>query len=418
MKRMLAALMLVTAATAGLAEGTSEAPDKPVTITFYHYATQTHVLYLNPMKEAFQKAFPNITIKSVEVTTGGYEALSQKILLALAAADAPDVGQMGYNLLATMVESGAAVPLDSFMASDPQFKKDNLFPAMMKLGVAEGKQYLLPIGTSTPAMLSNLDLFASIGLGPKTLPKSWEDARQASLKLKANGKLGVLWGWSVTGNWIFQAMLENAGGRMANEAGTKAEFNDQAGLKVLNYWVGLVKEGLMPVTDQTIATFIAGNLGMLVDSSFQRVNTPKQAKFPVRLSGMPTPDGRPPLVPAGGGGAMMFSTDKARQAAAWKFMRWITEPDASRIVAQYSGYTPANQAVVKALQTEFASDANFIDMLDQAARVTPWYSWKGPNGNEISKVLRDMQESVLLGKQAPKEALDAAAAKVNALLVR
>ena len=71
-------------------------------------------------------------------------------------------------------------------------------------------------------------------------------------------------------------------------------FNDEAGLKVLDYWVGLVKEGLMPVTDQTIATFIAGNLGMLVDSSFQRVNTPKQAKFPVRLSGIPTPDGKPP----------------------------------------------------------------------------------------------------------------------------
>ena len=97
-------------------------------------------------------------------------------------------------------------------------------------------------------------------------------------------------------------------------------------------------------------------------------------------------------------------------------MRWITEPQASRIVAEYSGYTPANQAVVKELQTEFAADANFIDMLDQASRVTPWYSWNGPNGNEISKVLRDMQEAVLLGKQAPKEALDAAAAKVNGLL--
>jgi multiple sugar transport system substrate-binding protein len=409
-------VFLALAAAACFAEGTDEASTKPVTITFYHYATQTHVLYLNPMKEAFQKAYPNITIKSVEVTTGGYEALSQKILLALAAADAPDVGQMGYNLLSTMVESGAAVPLDPFMTSDGQFKKDNLFPAMMNLGVMDGKQYLLPIGTSTPAMLSNLDLFASIGAGPNALPKSWEEARQASLKLKANGKLGVLWGWSVTGNWIFQALLENAGGRMANADGTRAAFNDAAGLKVLDYWVGLVREGLMPVTDQTIATFIAGNLGMLVDSSFQRVNTPKQAKFPVRLSGIPTPDGKPPLVAAGGGGAMMFSTDKTRQQAAWKFMRWITEPEASRIVAQYSGYTPANQEVVKQLQTEYASDANFMDMLDQAARVTPWYSWRGPNGNEISKVLRDMQESVLLLKVPPRAALDEAAARVNELL--
>jgi hypothetical protein len=57
-----------------------------------------------------------------------------------------------------------------------------------------------------------------------------------------------------------------------------------------------------------------------------------------------------------------------------------------------------------------------MDMLDQAARVTPWYSWRGPNGNEISKVLRDMQESVLLLKVPPRAALDEAATRVNELL--
>lgn len=113
---------------------------------------------------------------------------------------------------------------------------------------------------------------------------------------------------------------------------------------------------------------------------------------------------------------MLFSKDAARKAAAWKFMRWMTEEEASRIVAETSGYTPANQAVVRALTTQYASDENFRVTLEQAARVTPWYSWRGPNGNEISKVLRDMQEAVLLGKKAPKAALDETAARVNELL--
>jgi multiple sugar transport system substrate-binding protein len=417
MKRTLSMLLilLMTAAFCA-ASPQAEVENKPVTITFYHYATQTHVLYLKPLKEAFQKAYPNISMTSVEVTAGGYEALSQKILLGLAAGDPPDVGQVGYNLLSTMVESGAAVALDAMMAADSAFKKDNLFPAMMSLGQLEGKQYLIPIGTSTPAMLNNLELFASVGLNPNALPKSWDETRQAAQTLKNAGKLGVLWGWSITGNWIFQALLENCGGHMANAAGTQAAFNDAAGVKVLTYLAGLAADGLMPVTDQTIATFIAGNLGMLVDSSFQRVNTPQQCKFTVRLSPMPTPDGSPPLVPAGGNGAMLFSKDAARKAAAWKFMRWMTEQEASRIVAETSGYTPANQTVVRALQTEHANDENFKVTLEQAARVTPWYSWRGPNGNEIAKVLRDMQEAVLLGKKTPKAALDETAARVNALL--
>ena len=119
MKRTIAALILAAAAVVCFAEGTQEASDKPVTITFYHYATQTHVLYLNPLKEAFQKAYPNITIKTVEVSTGGYEALSQKILLALAAADAPDVGQMGYNLLARWWK---AAPRSLWTASWPRIR--------------------------------------------------------------------------------------------------------------------------------------------------------------------------------------------------------------------------------------------------------------------------------------------------------
>ena len=418
MKRIGVSLLLVLLAASGLFAGSTkeEGPGGPATLTFYHYATQTHILYLNPLKEAFKKANPNITLRTVEVVSGGYEALSQKILLGLAAGDPPDIGQVGFDQFRTMIDSGSVVQLDSFMSKDPSFKKSNLYPAMMKLGQADGRNYMIPIGVSTPSMLVNVDLFKSVGLDVEALPKSWDEVRKASEKLKAAGKMGVLWGWSVTGNWIFQAMLDNAGGALVDKTGTKTTFNSPAGVKTLKYMVDLAADGLMPVTDQTLATFLTGNLGMLVDSSFQRINTPAQAKFKIRFVAMPTPDGKTPKVPAGGNGAMMFSKTPAQQQVAWKILRWLTEAEASNIVAATSGYLPANQAVIKDLIERFGSDPNYKVILEQAARVTPWYSWPGKNSNKIAKVLRDMQEAALLGKIPPQQALDEAAAVIDGLL--
>ncbi len=74
-----------------------------------------------------------------------------------------------------MVESGNAIALDDYMNSDPKFKKDNLFPAMMSLGQADGKQFLVPIGTSTPAMFNNMDLFNDVGLDPENPPMTRKD---------------------------------------------------------------------------------------------------------------------------------------------------------------------------------------------------------------------------------------------------
>jgi multiple sugar transport system substrate-binding protein len=420
MKRIAVLLVLAFAVALGAyAEGQADQapqPAKPVTLTFYYYATQTHILYMKPLKEAFLRANPTVTLNSVEVTSGGYEGLSQKILLGLAAGDPPDVGQVGFDQFRTMIDSGSVVALDDFMAKDPQFKKDNLFPAMMSLGQSGGRQYLVPIGTSTPAMLVNTDLFASVGLDVNNLPKSWDDVRKASETLKAAGKMGVLWGWSVTGNWIFQAMLDNAGGSLVDKSGTRCTFNSPAGVRTLKYMADLAADGLMPVTDQTLATFLTGNLGMLVDSSFQRVNTPSQAKFNIRFVAMPTPDGKPPSVPAGGNGVMMFAKDPARQQAAWKMIRFFTEEQASNIVAEFSGYTPANQAVIRQLTEKFGNDPNYKVILDQAARVTPWYSWPGKNSNKIAKTLRDAQEAALLGKKTAQQALDEAAAAIDELL--
>jgi len=386
-------------------------------ISFARLSSQAHNAYLEPLIEAFQAANPDIVIENVESAGDGYEGLAQTALLGLAAGTPPDLVQVGFTLLPTLVASGGPIALDPFMEASG-FDPSSLMPGMLELGQLDGSNYIMPIGVSTPVMYYNLDLFRAAGLDPDSPPTTWEEARAASQALVDAGYQGILWGWSITGNWLFQTMLESAGGRMGMDAdsGHTATFNDDAGEQVLTYLQSLTQAGLMPVTEATVQTFASGQLGMLVDSSFQRVNTPAQVDAEVRLAPVPIPDGGVTRLPAGGNGVMMFSRDQAKQEAAWRFLEFLAGPDAGRIVAENTGYTPANAALIETLAQENAADPDYVLVLQQVANVVPWHAWPSNNGPRISQVIKDMQLEVLLGRATPREALDRAAAETNQLL--
>ena len=387
-----------------------------ITLSFYRYSNKAHNLYGIPLLETFQKENPNIKIESVEVSSGGFEALATKVLLGLAAGTPPDVAEAGYTLIKTMVESGSCIPLDSFMKADANFDTKDLISATLNLGKVEGKQYLMPLGVSTATMFMNTDLFKEVGLDPNNPAKTWKETERTAQVFKDAGYDGVIWSWTTTGNWIFQTMIECNGGRIANEDATEISFNKQPGVETMEYLRGLVSKGLMPVTSQVVDTFYTGKIGMIILSSFNRVTIPQTATFNVRMARIPTPKGSAPKLPAGGKGYMMLAKDEKHQRAAWEFIRFLSGETAGRIVAENSGYTPVNKPLVESLKKENAGDPNFVLTLDQASQVVPWYSWPGENGAKVSKLLTDVQEAILLGKVSPKEGLDQAAAEAKSLL--
>jgi multiple sugar transport system substrate-binding protein len=405
-------VILVSAVFMGQAWG------QVTTISFARLVSQAHNAYLDPLIAEFERANPDIRVVAVESAGDGYEGLAQTALLGLAAGRPPDVVQTGFTFLDTLVSSDGPVALDAFMDADAEFDASEMVPAMLSLGQLGGATYIIPIGVSTPIMYYNVDLFRAVGLDPDSPPSTWQEAADAARVLVAGGYEGILWGWSITGNWIFQTMLENAGGRLgaSTPGGYRVAFADDAGLEVLTSLRELTSTGLMPVTEDLVQTFTSGRLGMLVDSSFQRVNTPRGTAAEVRLAAIPTPTGGPAISPAGGNGVMMFARDPAQQAAAWRFLRFLTGPDASRIVAENSGYTPPNAAAIVELKAANADDPNYQIVLNQADNVVPWHAWPGANGPRIVQIIKDMQQAVMLGRVEPGRALQDAADEVGRLV--
>lgn len=395
----------------------STAHAEPVTLTFVRLGGELHDSYLNPIIGLFEKSNPDIRIESVTVVSGGYEALAQKVLLSAASGQTPDLAQTGYSFVRTMVERAGAIPLDGLMRKDSLFRKDNLFPAMLSLGKINNKTYAVPLATSTPILYINEDAFLKAGLNPKNPPRSWEQAFSMAQKLKKAGYEGILWDWTITGNWIFQTMTENAQGKLADKK-DQPLFGQGGGLAAGQYLERLTREKLMPVVTDDQATtrlFTSGKLGMFIASTAGRVSTENSSKFKVRMAPVPTQTGSSPKLPAGGNGVVITTPDPKRQQAAWKFLRFLTEAQAGQVVAEKTGYTPANRQVIADLKVKKSADLNYQTIIAQAPRVTQWQNWPGDSSGRISQMIRDALQAIVSGQGNAQQVLGSTAEKVRAL---
>ncbi|MFP4510717.1 MAG: ABC transporter substrate-binding protein [Spirochaetaceae bacterium] len=426
MRTCIVSLVVFFVAVSGslFAAGSSEtnmAADDPTSLngqlTFQHSVEGWHMAYFEPSFEAFASLYPGITVESIEIADGGYEQLAQRVLLGAAARDIPDVAQTGFSFLETLSGSGRAIPLDGFFESDSAYDPDELLPAMRSLGMVGDETYLIPLGVSTPVVYINEAVFEAAGLDPDTPIATWEDVQEASEAMQAAGFFGVYYAWEITGNWIFQTLLENADARMATEQDQIAFDSDEA-IEAMQFVQDLVTDGLMPRVSDAVPMFLQGQLGMLISSSAGLETIRSLASFPFRLAPIPTKDGAEPRLPAGGSGVMMFAPEGQERQMAWEFVKFLSSAQVASFVGRNSGYLPANQSVLEELRADFESDADRSLLLEQAPNVVPWHSWPGGRGAEISARINQAEEDIIIGGADVAETLRSAARDVEELLRR
>ena len=77
---------------------------------------------------------------------------------------------------------------------------------------------------------------------------------------------------------------------------------------------------------------------------------------------------------------MMFATDPAQQAAAWKFMKFITGAQGATIMVKGTGYMPPNSLPANdpaMLKGYYAEKPNHLTSLSQQPLMTAWYAFPG-----------------------------------------
>ena len=388
------ALTVALAATVALTVTVAQA----VTIEVgYPYSSLFDVTFkrIYPM---FKEAHPDIEVK-FRATYDNYEDAANTILRESVANKLPDVTFQGLNRQSMFVEKGIAKSLETFIAKEKNFAKEGYHKAMLELGTFGGQVYGLPFSVSLPVGYYNMDAMSKAGI--RSLPTTWDEVVDACDKLRAVGYDNPLfWGWNITGNWFFQALMWSQGEPILKNG--KVNFDGPAGLRALKTMKKLFRGCKMqnlPVTDAG-KPFNAGKVAMHFWST-SAVGAIERAKgdFVLKTSEYPGM-GRPPMgLPAGGNAVMMVSTssDPKRIDAAWKFIKFCTSGVGAATVAETTGYMPPNKAANEMLGDFYRNNPNKHTAVRQAGLLREWIAYPGDNSLAITQVIYDAQESIVTG---------------------
>mgnify|MGYP000873520304 FL=1 len=371
----------------------------------YAYSALFDVTMERMMPE-FKKAHPDIDVK-FRATYENYEDGTNTILRESVAGDLPDVTFQGLNRQAMLVEKGIAKSLEPFIAAEADFAKDGYHEAMLELGTFNGEVYGLPYSVSLPVGYYNMDALRKAGV--TELPTTWDEVIENCHKLmKAGYKTPMWWGWSVTGNWFFQALMWSQGEPILKDG--KVNFDGEAGLAALEQMKSLFRECDMPNLSAGDAgvPFNSGEVAMYFWST-SAVGAIERAKGDFELKTGKYPGmGRTPMgLPAGGNSVMMVSTseDPAEVEAAWKFVKFATSGVGASLVAETTGYIPPNKAANDLLTDFYANNPNKYTAVEQSGLLRDWIAYPGDNGLAITQVLYDGMESIVTGDSDDMAAL-------------
>jgi multiple sugar transport system substrate-binding protein len=397
---------LNTLSTLVLATGALTTTAQAVEIEVGYAYSALFDVTMERMMPEFKKAHPDIDVK-FRATYENYEDGTNTILRESVAGDLPDVTFQGLNRQAMLVEKGIAKSLEPFIAAEANFAKDGYHKAMLELGTFNGEVYGLPYSISLPVGYYNMDALRKAGI--TELPTTWDEVIDSCHKLmKVGYKTPMWWGWSVTGNWFFQALMWSQGEPILKDG--KVNFGGEAGLAALEQMKSLFRECEMPNLSAGDAgvPFNSGEVAMYFWST-SAVGAIERAKgdFELKTGKYPGMGQTPMGLPAGGNSVMMVSTseDSAEVEAAWKFVKFATSGVGASLVAETTGYIPPNKAANELLTDFYANNPNKYTAVEQSGLLRDWIAYPGDNGLAITQVLYDGMESIVTGDSDDMAAL-------------
>lgn len=329
---------------------------------------------------------------------GEYNALSDKLRIALASGAPPDVAMLGTNAdMPAFARLGVLQPLDSFARADKSFHLDEIAPGFVRDSrvslpqqpgaPANGALFQLPFARSTPLLYANLDQLRTHGL-PEALPTTWPaflDVAQRLVRARRNASrdgeavgpvaspaVGPFAYGAGTSWWEFQPMLWAFGGAFS-DAQRRVRIDAPASIEAMQFLADLVYRHRVTLpTKNAQAAFLRGEIALLTSSSANLTQIEESASF--RAGVAPVPGHRDAAVPGGGAGlSLLQAAPRRAKEHGWRFLTFMTSTESTAFFAQATGYSPVRPAAHAdpRLATALDRSPNARIALAQIDRVRP-----------------------------------------------
>lgn len=391
------------------------------------YAFPAFAKFHEPIAAEFMKKNPAIKI-NFRAPAASYDEGHQTMLRSSVTSQLPDVYYSGFHLLSELVETldkrKQVVDLGPLLAAEPEaWRKANYSDALLSLGQVGGKQAGLAFNASTPLMYFNADLVKKAGGDPEKMPDNWADTVALAKKIRTGDVAGLAYNvhdWP--DDWLWRGIVQQGGHTLLDASGKKVAFGGDVGLKALETLRSFVTEAGMPLIDwdQSRQQFIAGKIGIFFDTParLRQVTDLVGERFTLKTALFPVDDKAKGTLPTGGNAAIITAKDPAKQKAAWEFVKFVTGPEAQKIVVETAGYMPTNlRAGEDAFLGPFYKDnANFRTINGQVKRAAPWQGYPGGNSVRIWRQQREVVAGVMRGDIQPKAGIERMVSETEALM--
>ena len=439
MKRILVFLMVALISFSAFASGAAESASSSVaadeitaddlraaniTLELWHAQTNENGIALDMVVDLFNETNEyGITVNAT--CQGGYSDCHNKIVSALAAGTAPNIGQAYNNSMMTYMPSGKLMDLTDYLQDDFGITAEELaqvVPSYLEENRAfpDGKTYATSLGKSTEVMFYNKTFFDEHGLEvPTTYEELAEVAKQIS---QITGRPSV--GFDSMDNLGIYGPV-NFGARYADVDGNLYLFDEDnidATMEFYRWWQKGIQEGYFrtagedqycsgPFSNGTIIAYIGSSAGTayILPDGFECAVTY-------------SPVGVNPAVIQQGGNFCGFSTgDPLVDLATSIFLEYMYDAEASGLYAANTGYAPSSKAGLEtqAYKDSIAAGGIGPEAKDVSATYPDGVLAYDPvfeNSYETRLALSDIVEAIALDKNADIEALIAEAQRTIAAL--
>jgi len=175
----------------------------PIKLTYWEWVA-TRGEYEKRWAQEYQDMYPNVEI---EVVMQPWESYFQALASNVPAGN-PTLYHMHTSRASQFCDAKLMDPMPETVADQDYLKANWVGFTEGALSCDDGSNHYLPMGTQLPILLINTDMWKEAGLTDADLPKSWEQLRQAAIKLTKRDGRGRI---TVAGlNMIPQEYLQNA----------------------------------------------------------------------------------------------------------------------------------------------------------------------------------------------------------------
>ena len=393
-------------------------------ITFWH-AMGRWEGELTAIIEAYNALHPEMPVRAYNMSR--YQALSQKIIAAVAAGQPPTLSQAYEAWTAELMAGGIIECLQPYAEGErgvPGLSESDwkdYRQVFLDECRYEGRLWSFPFNKSVRTLFYNRDLFTELGLDADAPPTNWDEWRAASMHISADldgdGRIDR-WGSTARASvTVFGNLLLQNGGEFFSADGKRSAIADPEGIEALEFMhelFGARKLGYATFDYAYQNEFKAGKVGMMESSSVSLSFL--RGKLDFTLGVAPLPGRKRQTAMIQGTNLVMFKkATEAQKRGAWEFIRFLTNTANATRWSIATGYAPLRSSCLAedSMREVLAQTPGLAEVYGQLERAhseprnAAWFAGrKYLEEGAIQRVMR--------GTASPAEALRDTARKIDA----